>query len=156
MLTEFDHYLFQFHDQFVEVIAAGVHFENHPTPPAGRRLAERPGWDWLSDSLPEERWTESGIEFRLRTTADESSKVVAASTLCDQVVLDLRIELDGRLTNSHRLCVRTRDGVTRSRWRGLFGKPNEFQGVAGIAEIRLLVERFAADVRERRTAMGQH
>ena len=40
MLTEFDHYLFQFHDQFVEVIAAGIHFENHPTRPAGKRLAE--------------------------------------------------------------------------------------------------------------------
>ncbi len=156
MLTEFDHYLFQFHDQFVEVIAAGIHFENHPTRPAGKRLAERPGWDWLSDSLPEERWTESGIEFRLRTTADETSKVVAASTLCDQVVVDLRIELDGRLRNSHRLCVRTRDGVTRSRWRRSFGNTeNEFHGVAGIAEIRPLVERYATEVRERRTAMGK-
>jgi hypothetical protein len=33
MLTEFEHYLFKFHDEFVEVIAGGVHFDLADEPP---------------------------------------------------------------------------------------------------------------------------
>ena len=40
MMTDFKHYLFSFHDQFIEVIARGFWFEKSETPLFGKKLME--------------------------------------------------------------------------------------------------------------------
>lgn len=154
MLREFEHYLFEFHDEFVEVIAGGIHFEAHGDQPSGTEAAERPGWKWLPDSAHEERWQLSGIDCRLRMSQRSHADVIASSTLCDQVLFDLALDLDGRLQNTHRLCVRTREGRTVSRWRGSFGNAEKpFEGIPDIDDIRPLIEQYVAEVQDRRLTM---
>lgn len=155
MLTEFEHYVFFFHDEFVEVIAGGVHFDTSVAPASGNTLHSRPGWAPLPDSAHEERWQFSGISYRVRSSLADRAQIVEASQLCDQVLVDLAPELDGRALLTHSLRVRTRDGRTVSRWRDPFGRVERtFKGVPEIDELRPLIESDALRLRQHRDSRG--
>jgi hypothetical protein len=81
---------------------------------------------------------------------------VAASRLCDQTIVQVGLVLDGHASLSQRLTVRTRDGITVSRWRRSFGGVVQtFAGVPAVDALRPLVEAHAAEVRARRDEMGK-
>jgi hypothetical protein len=152
---EFDHYLFCFHDEFVEVTAGGVHFDLSDARHDGE-LHQRPGWAGLPESCIAHRWECSGITCQIRLDARPQDAIIEASRFCDQSIVQVALELDGRASISQRLSVRTRDGETKSRWRGYFGAvEHTFDGIPSLDELRPLVEEHAAAVRARRTAMGK-
>lgn len=157
MLEEFEHYLFRFHDQFVEVIAGGVHFDVSDKPYGGGELHQRPGWADLPESAVAHRWQCSGIVCEVRVDGRDEATVLEASRFCDQAIVQVALQQEGSASVSHRLSVRTRDGVTKSRWRGHFGAAkNTFDGIPSLDAIRPLVEAHAAQVRERRDARGKN
>ncbi|MEO0325932.1 MAG: hypothetical protein AAF447_23480 [Myxococcota bacterium] len=156
MLEEFDHYLFSFHDEFVEVIAGGVHFDVSDEQYAEGQLHQRPGWTDLPEAAVAHRWEYSGILCQVRVDDRAQPDVLEASRFCDQAIVQVALELDGRASVSHRLAVRTRGGETKSRWRGYFGASERtFDGIPSLATIRPLVETHAAEVRKRRDAKGK-
>lgn len=156
MLTEFEHYVFHFHDQFVEVIAGGLHFDVRTTPPDDMTLLTRPGWTRLPETAHQEMWELSGIKLAIRKSGADLDAIVEASELCDQVIVEVSPQLDGRSSVSHSLCARTRDGKTVSRWRGYFGNAQRaYSGVPELDELRPLIEAYASEVRSRRDAMGK-
>jgi hypothetical protein len=155
MLTEFEHYVFEFHDQFVEAIAGGLHVERWATEPIGPGPRDRPGWAHLPDDAETDVVECAGIPFSIRTLGVEPRDVVKRSLLCEQVVIEVAPMLDGRVSVSRSLCVRTRDGATVSRWRAFAGKPIQFDGVATIDDVMPLIEQHAHEIRARRTAMGR-
>ena len=154
MLREFEHYLFHFHDVFVEVIAGGLHFDlTDGAPAANGSLTTRPGWLVLPESATRECWQCSGIACHVRVDPRPHDEIREAARFCSQRVVDLALELDGHPSVSHGLTVRTRDGVTRSRWRGYFGAVEQtFEGIPPLDAIRPLVEAYAATVRQARDA----
>jgi hypothetical protein len=156
MLHEFEHYVFMFHDQFVEVVAGGVHFDASDSQHVGTELFQRPAWAKLSESSTIRRWDCSGLVFQVRSEERDEADIIEASVLCDQSIYQFALEFEGRASVGHALHVRTRDGVTRSRLRGYFGNTQrEFEGVPSLDELRPFFEEHAAEVRARRVAMGK-
>lgn len=150
MLEEFEHYVFMFHDQFVEVVAGGVHFDASETQPVGEKLLQRPAWAKLPESSTVHRWHCSGQVVQVRSEERDEADILEASVLCDQAIYQFASEFEGQAMVNRTLHVRTRDGVTRSRLRGYFcGVQHEFEGVPTLDELRLLVEEYAAEVRAR-------
>lgn len=80
------HYVFQFHDGFVEAIAKGIWLDAaDPSRPFGRP-AQHPLAP-LSDSLPAETHVSpSGIEWELRRSPRTDSELANGSHLCSQRV----------------------------------------------------------------------
>jgi hypothetical protein len=152
MLEEFDHHVFLFHDEFVEVIAGGVSFETATTPFGLETPLVRLGLDELPETQTLERYEEHGLVVQIRRDPRPIADLVAASSLCDQSLFQVALELDGAARVSHRLTVRTRRGRTLSRWRSFFGRVDaSFDGVVDdVATLRPMIARYADEVAERR------
>jgi hypothetical protein len=153
MLEEFEHFLFLFHDEFVEVIAAGVCFETSAAPFDLESPVRRVGLDELPASCTLERFEEHGIPIHLRKDPRSRGELLAASRLCDQALYQVALELDGTIRVTHRLTVRTQRGTTKSRWRSFNKVEARFDGVLDDpSALRPLISRYAADVAARRAA----
>jgi hypothetical protein len=155
MLDEFDHFLFLFHDEFVEVIAGGVCFETSPAPFAPGARLRRPGLDELADEFTAERFEEHGIWVQVRRDPRPRPELLAASRLCEQSLYQVALELDGATRVTHRLAVRTRDGQAKSRWRSSFGRVEAtFDGVPDeIQVLRPLIAAYVSEVAAQRKTM---
>jgi hypothetical protein len=110
LIPDFVHYLFRFHDEYVEAIARGIWFH----------VADH-GWDMPEDVLcpfgdlpedaPGERGVEAGIDFILRRNPVPLDELLNRSSLCSQTVLQFGMYSDGKLTSDWPLHVRRfRDG----------------------------------------------
>jgi hypothetical protein len=153
MLEEFDHFLFCFHDEFVEVIAGGVRFAEIDGPPA-----EASPWPKAFAPLPEvvERYDVEGAISELRKDPRPVADLVAESRLRDQVLYQLTLEADGHQTIVQQLTVRTRRGRLLSRWRGYFGvTENTFAGVPELRDLRPLIAERLDQIRRRRIELGR-
>lgn len=109
LIPDFTHYLFVFHDEFVEAIARGIWFhsadEGWDEPPYACPFGELPGTSSVS------RGSEAGIEFEIRRNPAPVSELLERSAFCSQTVLQFNIVLDGRNSCDWRLYVRRfRDG----------------------------------------------
>jgi len=153
MLEEFEHFLFLFHDEFVEVIAAGVCFETSTAPFDLESPVRRVGLDDLADACTLEQFEEHGIRIHLRKDARSREELLEASRLCDQALYQVALELDGSIRVTHRLTVRTQRGTTKSRWRSFNKVEARFDGILDDpSALRPLVSRYAAEVAARRAA----
>ena len=89
MLDRYDHYLFSFHDEFVEAIALGIWFDK----PHGAEVLSRPDEHPLLE-LPEsaiaQRSTSFGIDWEMRANPRPLEELVEASVLCPQRLLHVR------------------------------------------------------------------
>jgi hypothetical protein len=157
MLEEFEHFLFLFHDEFVEVIAGGVCFEISSSPFDLNTSVTKPGLEELSEAFTSERFEEHGIRVQLRKDPRPQAELLAASHLCDQSLYQLALELDGEARVTHRLTIRTRRGEIKSRWRSFFGRVEaSFNGLLDDPRaLRPLIERYAREVAERRRQLGK-
>ena len=156
MLRDFRHYVFLFHDQFVEVIARGIWFES-----SSQRLgAEPPSPDHPLLALPEsevvQRVTAHGIVCQVRKNPKPLPELSDASELCSQVLYQFAAELDGNHSVSWTLRLRTDEGITKAQWCGYFGKVHEeFDRVPELGELLPRVDAWLGEVAERRRKMGK-
>lgn len=106
LLDRYNHYLFSFHDEFVEAIACGIWFDR-PDPadvfgrPVGHPLDELPV------SAATYRSTSSGIDWELRTNPAPIDQLIEASRLCSQRLLQYNLIGDGRSSEHASVWVRT-------------------------------------------------
>jgi hypothetical protein len=156
MLDEFSHYVFSFHDQFVEVIAAGIWFESADTMLGDRVLDSPHPLSGLANVDPVERFKASGIVCFVRRNPLPLDEIERAASLCSQVVLEVGAELDGRSSTSWSLTRRVRNGIGKTFLRDYFGNPVEaYDRIPSLSEIRPRIEQWLAAVRERRRQMGK-
>lgn len=156
MLEEFCHYVFSFHDQFVEAIAAGIWFESDDTMLGERDLDSAHPLNGLANVEPAERFQDSCIVCLVRRNPLPLSEIELAARLCSQTLLEVSAELDGSSSTSWSLTRRVRNGVGKSFLRGYFGNSVEtYQGIPSLSEIRPRIDQWLAEVRERRRQMGK-
>jgi hypothetical protein len=156
LLETCQHYVFQFHDEFVEAIAEGIWPDiADPSSPFG--TAQHP-LDQLPDSIPSQRFlSPSGIEWELRRSPRANSELIEGSHLCSQRVCQFNLLLDGSTTEGASIWLRTRNGLTVSR----FVRPwpaRELARLDGLAQPNDFTEAWEtclAAIAERRRQMGR-
>ena len=156
MMTDFSHYVFEFHDEFVEVLCAGIWIEsavkdlgdlepesNHPLRP-------------LSDSTITERFEGHGIVCQVRRNPLSSVELQRNAKLCSQQVLAVAAELDGHASIHWTLSLRELDGALRCTLRSHFGKEvQKYDYIPALAEIKPHIDAWLAEVKQRRVKRGK-
>jgi hypothetical protein len=156
MLADFAHYLFSFHDQFVEVLAAGIWFEADETMLGSRELAADHPLRGLRQVIPSERFEEAAITCQVRRNPLSSDELKRRALLCSQTVLEVAAELDGRVGTDWSLTLRIRDGITKTCLRNYFGNPvATFGDIPDLSVIRPFIDTWLREVRDRRRNMGK-
>lgn len=155
MLTEYDHYLLSFHDQFIEAIAHGIWFERSDRPIEGAPLAPDHPLVTLPESTVAERLEVDGITCQIRTNPKPMDELLRDARYCSQPLYGAGLELDGEARPNHRLSVRFRHGEVRSIWRGTFGPRVVIPGIATIGQVKALIAPYMRDVAERRRQRRQ-
>lgn len=143
MLTGFQHYLFTFHDQYVEVLARGVWFEASPqrfvlgTSPEEHPLADLP------ESRTTERFTVEGITCQVRTDPRPLEELVKGARYCSQPLFHFALELEDLHTVSMSVVLREQRGEFRSFCRSYFGNATaSVPGVATLEQVRGWVDAY--------------
>jgi hypothetical protein len=156
MLRDFSHYVFHFHDQFVEALCAGIWFET-----AEERIGNRepdsshPLVD-LPPSPGSEPFEAHGITCYVRRNARPIDDIVKDATLCSQNLLQFAADLDDSSSVCWTLALRVREGHVRSYLKSYFGKVEEtYDRIATLEDVRPRVEAWLREVKERRDAMGK-
>ncbi len=156
MLREFSHYIFSFHDQFVEVLAAGIWFESSDTMLGSREPEpDHPlcGLEYLGTS---ESFEGSGITCHVRRNPLPDTELEKRAHLCSQTILEIGAELDGSIGTSWTLTRRVHRGFGKTYLRSYFGNPVEvFKHIPKLEEIRPHIDKWLAEVRQRRKDMGK-
>jgi hypothetical protein len=155
MLTDFSHYVFKFHDQFVEVIARGFWFEKAPA-----SLFKKPlqaGHPFLS--LPEENSTKivaHQLTCQVRVNPKSNNELIENAKYCSQKLLEFALELEGKASVNNTVIVAYRNGKLISSLRGYFGgQIVEFEGISSVQDVKPYIEKYMGEVFERRKAMGK-
>lgn len=156
MLTDYEHYLFRFHDEYVEAIARGISFETSRKPFTLDKKAPRWPWDDLPKSRTTERFVIDGITCQVRTSALPLEQLLEEARYCTQPLFHFALELEGSASVSRRVDLRVRRGETRSLYRGIFGPiESTLPGVATLEQAKAFVEPHIREVAEHRRLMGK-
>jgi len=156
MLTDFEHYLFSFHDEYVEVLAQGLLFEVSRRPFALDAPHKQPRWLNLQPSHVTERFVVDGLTCQVRTSPLSRDALLERAQYCSVPLYQFALELEGRPSVSASMDVRVRRGETRSLWRTYFGNVKaRLPGVATLEQAKALIEPWIHEVAERRRAMGK-
>ena len=156
MLRDFSHYVFTFHDQFVEVLATGIWFETvddeidteeasatHPL-----RNLPRPAEPQLLKA--------HGLACEIWPNTLPIDQLLEDAKLCSQKLLQFAPVLDGSARVSLTLSVRVRRGKAKSRLSPSIGRDlATFDGVAGLEDARPYVEKRLKEVKENRKRLGK-
>lgn len=154
LLDEYDHYVFRFHDQFVELIAEGIWFDN-PLASQGKVKPEsHPALD-LSASPECEAFSVDGMPCEVRFNPRPLEELLEDSKLGSQILFQYALAY-GAASPSYAARLRTRQGRSRTRLTaGLFMPAlAEVLGVASEKEFRTTFAHYASEVVQRRHAMG--
>ncbi len=155
MLTDFSHYVFKFHDQFVEVIARGFWFEQDKTSLFKREL--QVGHPFLS--LPDssvEKFVSHNLTCQVRANSKPIEKLISDAKFCSQKLIEFALELDGKASVNNSLILSYRNGELISSLRGYLGKEIiKFNGIAKLTDVKPYIEKYIGEVYERRKGMGK-
>jgi len=155
MKMDFKHYLFKFHDQFVEVIARGFWFEKDEVSLLKKELQEDHPLLPLPDTNAD-RFIKHSLCCQIRRNPKPEEILIANAQYCSQTLMEFALELDGTTSINHSLVLSYRNGKLMSVLRGYFGNQGaEFTGVANFQDVKPYLERYMYEVSERRKAMGK-
>lgn len=156
MLREFSHYVFQFHDAFVEALAAGIWFESAAEMMLRTPLEPNHPLLGLKSAPASERFEAHGITCQVRRSPFTEDELEERARLCSQPVMEIGAELDGKVGTAWTLTRRVRDGRAKSFFRGHFGNPVQtFIEIPPLSALRPRVDKWLAEVRQRRGDMGE-
>jgi hypothetical protein len=150
MLTDFSHYLFSFHDQFVEVIARGFWFEK-----SEKSLFTQPlqfGHPLLN--LPETKvkiFEIAEIKYKAIFNPTFIDQLIDDSQYCQQPLIEIATEFEEKYSISYTLLIMQRKGKLMSVLRHRLGKSFfEKEGVATFDDIKPLIDKEIFEIAERR------
>jgi hypothetical protein len=155
MLTDFAHYVYKFHDQFVEVISRGFWFEQDKASLVQREL--QVGHPFLD--LPDtnvEKFVSHNLTCQVRINSKPKEKLIADAKFCSQKIMEFALELDGTSSVNNSLILSHRNGKLISSLRDYFGKEiMVFDGMAKLMDVKSCIDRYMGEVYDRRKAMGR-
>lgn len=153
MLVDFKHYLFSFHDQFVEVIARGFWFEQDKDSLFGKPLMN--GHPFLS--LPTENpeiIEASSLKCHIRKNLKSKEQLIHDAQYCSQKIYEFALEFDGKAKVDNTVLLSYREGKLISTLRGYFGRQEvKFDGFVNLEQIVPFIENYMQEVNERRKSM---
>ncbi len=155
MLTDFGHFVFRFHDQFVEAIARGFWFESNSESLFGKDLIA--GHPFLP--LPEINATKIeayNLICQVRTNPNPIDELKTSTKFCSQNLIEFALEFEGKASVNHALVLSQRNGKLITTLRGYFGKQEKvIDGIGTLADVRTEIESYMLEVCKRRKAMGK-
>ncbi|CAG0943123.1 hypothetical protein ANRL1_01214 [Anaerolineae bacterium] len=155
MLRDYSHYVFSFHDQFVEAICAGIWIESAEKFIGNREIDQNHPFHDLP-ALNAETFESSGIACQIRRNARPIENIVKDAELCSQKLLQFAAVLDGSTSVSWTLDLRARNGKLRSYLKRYFGNVEEsYEGIATLQNVLPHVRNWLKEVKERRKQMGK-
>ena len=156
MLRDFSHYVFDFHDQFVEVISAGIWFETDDEYIGSKEPdSDHPLRD-LPESSISHRFEAYGIKCQVRRNPRLLDEIVRNATYCSQNLMPFAAELDGLSSVHWTVSLRVSNGQIRGYLKSYFGKvERQYDGVPTLIEVQLRIEEWLQEVSERRRKMGK-
>ncbi|MFD0631665.1 hypothetical protein [Catenulispora yoronensis] len=156
LLDTHQHYLFSFHDQFVEAIARGIWFDK---PDPDKPLVPSPAHPLapFSQADPAETYrSPSGVPWELRRSSKDEATLIRDSRLCSQRLYQFNLVLDGESREAASVWLRTSRGRTYSRMtRNWVGELTRRDGLAEYDDFLDEWERYTAEVADRRRSIGK-
>jgi len=156
LLEEYVHYMFSFHDEYVELIAKGIWFERLDQDQVNAAPVDHP-LATLQQCLPSENFVVDGVECAVRHNPIATSELIERSKLCSQTVFQYFMTLDGVTHPSYAARLRTIRGKSAMRLQGGLFYPDLLagEGIGLEATYRLNFSRYVSEVAERRRQMGK-
>ncbi|WP_239256541.1 hypothetical protein [Listeria ilorinensis] len=153
MLTDFKHYLFSFHDQFVEVIARGFWFEEAEQSLLGKELtSEHPFLPLPMENA--EIMTAHSLDMQIRKNPESANKLIENAHFCSQKIFEFALELDGKASVNHTVTLSWKKGQFFSSLKNYFGRQEaEFAGIADLEQLRPFLEKYMEEVYKYRSQM---
>jgi hypothetical protein len=150
MLIDFKHYLFEFHDQFIEVISRGFWFEKHENSLFGKELIE--GHPFLPLPLENMETMEAYLlKTQIRKNPKSEEELVYSAQFCSQKLFEFALELDGKARVGNTVFLSNRNGKIISTLRGYYGRQTvKFDGIASLEQVKPFIEKYTEEVYERR------
>jgi hypothetical protein len=156
MLSEYSHYVFSFHDQFVEVLAAGIWFEASQTMLGDSEIQPNHPLSGLGHIETSEQFEGSGVVCHVRRNPLSNAELEHRARLCSQPLLEIGAELDGSIGTQWTLTRRVLNGVGKTYLRNSFGSCEAFfEDIPELSAVRPVIDKWLAEVRERRKNMGK-
>ena len=156
MLRDFSHYVFTFHDQFIEALSAGIWIERFDESSDSEKVsATHPLRDLRRPATPDliEAY---GMVCEVWPNTRPMDQILEDAKLCSQKLFQFALVLDMVQDVNWTLAVRVHHGKVRSSLRPSFGPVHAtFDGVATLAHVRPHVESWLQEVMERRKRMGK-
>ena len=159
LLNDFVHYVFCFHDEFVEVIAKGIWLEKIDYEKANNVSMTHPLRD-LPLELPSETFSVCEIICEVRHNPEPIERILHASQLCSQKLFQYFMTLDGWSDSSYAAMFRTIHGRSSTRLMcGTYNLPYldliEADGIATEAAFRPAFCKYVEEVAEQRRMMNR-
>lgn len=153
MIWDYSHYVFHFHDEFIEAIARGFWFEKNDSSLWEKPLL--PGHPFLP--IPndiEQCYEKHGIRYYIMTNPIPLTDLLSNTYYCAQRLLEIEIELNGSRSRSWTLMAINRLGKIVFVLSPSFGKPIlTTDTLISIDEIKSLYEKHLLEVAQRRKKM---
>lgn len=155
MLTDFSHYIFKFHDEFVEAIARGFWFEKDTISLSNEPLQE--GHPFLPIQLKKpDRIVAHNLTCEVVVNKEPIDVLISKAQFCSQKLIEFALDLEGNTTVDHTLILAYRNGKLISSLRGSLGQEEiAFERIATLQDVKPYIERFMGEVYERRRKMGK-
>ena len=154
MLIDYKHYVFKFHDEFIEAIAKGIWFEENSESLFGKGLSI--GHPFLS--IPESsmvRFDAYGLTCQARINTKDEKELMLNSVFCSQKLMQFALELENTSINNT-LSLMCRNNKYISILSGYFGnKEIEFDKIPRLEEVKPYIESYMKEVAQRRKSMGK-
>ncbi|MEG0848237.1 MAG: hypothetical protein RSD71_00800 [Flavobacterium sp.] len=155
MTTDFNHYLFSFHDQFIEVIAKGFWFEKDPASLFKKSLQSNHPFLNLPE-IDVNRFSAYNLTCQVRKNQKTTEELIADAQYCPQKLFQFALEIGNTASIDHSLNLQYRNGKLISVLRGYFGKQIvEFEGIASFDDVKPYIEKYIEEVSIRRKEMGK-
>ena len=156
MMTDYSHYHFHFHDQFVDVIARGFWCEKNHENLLGKELS--PGHPMLCLREIKVRYFEKhGIKYKVVDNPLPEENIVNNTAFCPQVLYEIHAECDGKYSLHWSIGFLRRNGKPTTIVKPILGKPILTQeGIVSFEKIQSLYEKELAEVAQRRKQMKKN
>lgn len=155
MLTDFNHYLFSFHDQYVEVIAKGFWFEKDNVPLFKKPLqANHPFLNLPSIEVV--KFTSHNLTCQVIKSIKSNEEIIANAAYCPQKLMQFTLEIEDKASINHTLTLQYRTEKLISRLTGDFKRGViEFNGIATFEDVKPYIEEHMLEIYLRRKKMGK-
>jgi hypothetical protein len=152
MLTDTHHYLFRFHDEFVEVLARGLWFERSEVP-LGAQAPPTPSHpaNPLGPESSIDAGTHAGIRYEVRANPRSRAQLLEDARLHSQRLFELLIDGDAQPSQLVRLRTSLEGREVRAWVEGFLGVESAtFDHPPAVEEVMPLFHAWIAEVADRR------